>query len=74
MALVVAPLLVLISWLIGDPMTLVFGNPLDLLAIAGSAFVVRAIAADGETSWFEGLLLIGVYVLFGLAFFFVAPG
>jgi Ca2+:H+ antiporter len=73
MALVVAPLLVLISWLIGHPMTLVFGNPLDLLAIAGSAFAVRAIAADGETSWFEGLLLIGVYVLFGLAFFFVAP-
>ena len=70
-ALVVAPLLVLISWLIGHPMTLVFSNPLQLFAIAGTAFIVRAIAADGETSWFEGLMLVGVYVLLALAFFFV---
>ena len=52
-------------------MTLVFDNPLDLFAIAGSAFIVNAIAADGETTWFEGVLLIGVYALFGLAFFFI---
>ena len=70
-ALVVAPLLVLISWLIGHPMNLVLGSPLDLFAIAGTAFVVRAIAADGETTWFEGLLLIGVYALFALAFYFL---
>jgi Ca2+:H+ antiporter len=72
MALLVAPLLVLLSWLIGHPMDLVFSNPLELFAIAGTAFTVNAIAADGETTWFEGLLLLGVYVLFGLAFFFVA--
>ncbi len=72
-ALVVAPLLVLVSWFMGRPMTLVFDNPLDLFAIAGAAFTVNAIAADGETTWFEGVLLIGVYVLLGLAFFFVAP-
>jgi Ca2+:H+ antiporter len=70
-ALVVAPVLVLVSWAIGRPMTLVFDNPLDLFAIAGAAFIVNAIAADGETNWFEGVLLIGVYTLFGLAFFFV---
>jgi Ca2+:H+ antiporter len=70
-ALVVAPLLVLISWLIGHPMTLVFANPLQLFAIASTAFIVRAITADGETTWFEGLLLIGVYCLFGFGFFFV---
>ncbi len=72
-ALVIAPLLVIMSWLMGRPMTLVFGNPLDLFAIAGAAFTVNAIAADGETTWFEGVLLIGVYVLLGLAFFFIAP-
>ena len=70
-ALVVAPLLVLLSWAIGHPMTLVLGNPLDLFAIASTAFIVRAIAADGETTWFEGLLLVGVYVLFGCAFYFL---
>ncbi|WP_428374704.1 calcium/proton exchanger [Lichenicoccus sp.] len=70
-ALVVTPLLVLLSWLIGSPMTLVFSNPLDLFAIAGAAFIVNVIAGDGETTWFEGVLLIGVYLALGIAFFFV---
>ena len=71
--LVVAPLLVLISWAMGMPLSLVFPSMLDLFAIAGAAFIVRSIAADGETNWFEGLVLIGVYVLFAVAFFFIAP-
>jgi Ca2+:H+ antiporter len=28
---------------------------------------------DGETTWFEGLLLIGVYLLFALAYYFASP-
>jgi Ca2+:H+ antiporter len=73
-ALVVAPVLVLVSWAIGHPMNLVFGSPLDLFSIASASFIVRAIAADGETTWYEGFLLIGVYVLFALAFFFQGEG
>ena len=69
-ALVVAPLLVILSWLIGSPMNLVFNNPLDLFAIACTAFIVNAVTRDGETTWFEGMLLIGVYVVFGMAFYF----
>ena len=72
-ALVVAPVLVIASALMRHPMTLVFANPLDLFAIAGTALIVNAIAGDGETTWFEGVLLIGVYALFALAFFFTAP-
>ncbi len=70
MGLVIAPLLVLASWVIGQPMTLLFSDPLDLFAITGTAFIVNAITADGETTWFEGLLLVGVYVLLALAYFF----
>ncbi len=69
-ALVVAPLLVILSWLIGSPMTLVFKNPLDLFAIAGTALIVNAITGDGETTWFEGLMLIGVYAVLGVAYFY----
>jgi Ca2+:H+ antiporter len=72
-ALVVAPVLVLASWMAGYPMNLVFGSPLDLFAIAGAAFIVRSVAADGETTWFEGLLLVGVYLLFALAYYFESP-
>lgn len=71
--LVVAPLLVLISWAMGHPLSLVFPSVLNLFAIGAAAFITRSIAADGETNWFEGLMLVGVYVLLGIAFFFVAP-
>jgi Ca2+:H+ antiporter len=71
MALLTAPLLVLVSYAFGHPMNLVFGNPLELIAIAGVAFAVNAIAQDGETTWFEGVLLLAVYLLLALAFFFV---
>ncbi len=70
-ALVVSPLLAVVSWFLGHPMTLVFGNPLDLFAIGATALIVNSVAGDGETTWFEGLLLVGVYVLLALAFFFV---
>jgi Ca2+:H+ antiporter len=59
-ALVVAPVLVMASWIIGHPMNLVFGSPLDLFAITGMALIVRSVAADGATTWFQGLLLVGV--------------
>ena len=68
--LVIAPVLVLASWAIGNPMNLVFASPLDLFSIASATFIVRAIASDGETNWYEGLLLIGAYALFALAYFF----
>ena len=72
-ALLVAPLLVLISYFIGRPMNLVFANPLELIGIASVAFIVNAIAQDGESTWFEGVLLLAVYALFVLAFYFVVP-
>lgn len=72
-ALLVAPLLVLISFFIGHPMNLVFANPLELIAIVSVAFAVNAIAHDGQTTWFEGILLLALYILFALAFFFVTP-
>ncbi len=70
-ALLVAPLLVLVSHFMGKPMNLVFSNPLELIAIAGVTFAVNAIAEDGETTWFEGVLLLAVYVVLGMAFFLV---
>ncbi len=72
-ALFVAPLLVLVSYALGRPMNLVFTSPLELIAIASVAFSINAISQDGETTWFEGLLLLAVYALFVLAFLFVVP-
>ena len=70
--LLVAPILVILSHFLGHPMNLVFGNPIELVAIAGAAFIVNSIAQDGETTWFEGVLLLAVYLLFAMAFFLVS--
>jgi Ca2+:H+ antiporter len=72
-ALFVAPLLVILSYFLGRPMNLVFASPLEMIAIASVAFSVNAIAQDGESTWFEGVLLLAVYALFVLAFYFVVP-
>jgi Ca2+:H+ antiporter len=58
----------------GQPMNLVFSIPLDLSAITGAAFIVRSVGMDGETTWFEGLLLVGVYLLFAPAYYFASTG
>jgi len=72
-ALLMAPTLVLISHFLGHPMNLIFSNPLELIAIVGMVFVVNSIAADGETTWFEGVLLVAVYALLAIAFYFATP-
>ena len=70
-SLLVAPVLVIVSALIGHPMNLVFSSPLELVAIGTVVFSVSSIASDGETTWFEGVLLLAIYAMFGLAFYFV---
>lgn len=70
-ALFTAPVLVLVSHALKHPMNLVFSNPLELVAITAAAFTVNTIARDGETTWFEGVLLLAVYAVLGIAFYFV---
>ncbi|MFV1987743.1 MAG: calcium/proton exchanger [Gemmatimonadota bacterium] len=68
-ALFVAPLLVFLSYVIGPaPMDLVF-TPLEIVAVAIAVLVVGQISDDGETNWMEGVLLLAVYAILGLAFF-----
>jgi Ca2+:H+ antiporter len=69
-ALFVAPVLVLVSHFMGTPMDLVFRNPLELIGVAACAFIVNAITSDGETTWFEGVMLLAVYLILAIAFFF----
>jgi Ca2+:H+ antiporter len=72
-ALFTAPLLVIISYIIGKPMNLVFSSPLELVAIVAVALTVTTVTKDGEATWFEGVLLLAVYLLLGLSFYFVTP-
>jgi Ca2+:H+ antiporter len=67
-ALLVAPLLVFLSLLLGHPLTLIF-NTFELLALIAGVLIAALVSADGESSWLEGAALIGIYIILGLAFF-----
>jgi len=71
-ALFVAPLLVFCGYLFGQPMDLLF-TTFEVLAVATSAWIVVLITADGESNWLEGVMLLAVYLILGLAFFYL-PG
>ena len=73
-ALLVAPVLVIASFLIGQPMDLVIHRPLELVGLIGAALITASVARDGETNWLEGAMLLGVYLLLALAFFFLPAG
>ena len=63
-ALLVIPVLVLISLAIGNPMAMVF-TPLGLIAIIATLAIAMVIALDGQATWFEGLMLLAIFILIG---------
>jgi len=65
--LLVAPVVVFLGMIMGQDMDLIF-SPLELIAIVMAIYLTRNLTYDGESSWLEGLMLIGVYVMFGIAF------
>lgn len=68
-ALFVAPLLVILGWLIGQPMDLNF-NAFELVAVAVSVLIANSISSDGNSNWLEGILLLATYAVIALAFYF----
>jgi Ca2+:H+ antiporter len=69
-ALFVTPVLVWISVLLGNPMSLVF-NGYELAGLIGAALIAVLISVDGESNWLEGAQLIALYLMLGISFFFV---
>jgi Ca2+:H+ antiporter len=73
-ALFVAPVLVFISLFLGPPdkgpLFLVFTS-FELIALFGASIIAANVAQDGESNWFEGAMLLGVYIIIAIAFFFL---
>jgi Ca2+:H+ antiporter len=69
-ALFAIPLLVLLSFVIGDfPMPFVL-NGFELAGVILAVIIAIHVTDEGETTWFEGLELLAVYVVLGLTFYF----
>jgi Ca2+:H+ antiporter len=68
-ALFVAPVLVFLGVVLGQPMDLVFPQ-LEVAAVAAAALITALVALDGESNWLEGSLLLGVWVILAVSFYF----
>jgi Ca2+:H+ antiporter len=69
-ALFVAPVLVLCSFVLGPgPMPLVF-NGFELGGIFLAVLIATHVTDEGESTWFEGVQLLAVYTVLALAFAF----
>jgi Ca2+:H+ antiporter len=69
-ALFVAPILVLLSFVVGPaPMALVF-NGYELGALLFAVLIANLVTQDGESNWFEGVQLLSLYAVLGLVFYF----
>jgi Ca2+:H+ antiporter len=63
-----APVIVLVSPLLGHGVPLVF-TPLEIIALAGGAIVIGIVGSDGESTWVEGAALLTVYLMVASAAF-----
>ena len=69
-ALFVAPLLVLLSFVVGpNPLALVF-NGYELGGVLFAVLIANFVTQEGESNWFEGLQLLALYAMLGLVFFY----
>ncbi len=68
-ALLVAPLLVFLGLIVGQPMDLAFTS-LEVVAVTIAAWIASAIVLDGESNWLEGVYLLTLYGILGVAFYF----
>ena len=46
-------------------------TPMEVAAVILAVIIARMVAEDGESNWLEGAMLLMIYVVLGLAFFFL---
>jgi len=69
-ALFVAPLLVLLSYVLGPaPMDLAFSGGL-VISVTVAVWITGQVASDGRSDWLRGVQLLAVYLILALVFLF----
>lgn len=79
-ALFATPFLVLLSWAMtaghvghSTHLDMVF-SPMEVAAVILAVAVVVVLGLNGETNWFEGVMLLALYMILAIAFFFLPQG
>ncbi|KAG2041936.1 Sodium/calcium exchanger protein-domain-containing protein [Suillus americanus] len=66
-ACLVVPLLVIVGWIVDQPLTLHFQN-FETIVLFVSVFLVNLLIMDGKSNYMEGLMLLTLYVVIAIAF------
>jgi Ca2+:H+ antiporter len=67
-ALFVTPFLVILGWIIHQPMTLHFQG-FETIVFFISVLIVNYLIQDGKSNYLEGAMCLGIYAIIALAFF-----
>ncbi|KAJ3271345.1 hypothetical protein HDV01_006850 [Terramyces sp. JEL0728] len=67
-AIFVTPVLVLVGWIIGQPLTLDF-PVFDIAVIFATVLIVINLINDGLSNWLEGFILLVSYLIIGFAYY-----
>ncbi|TDL20377.1 hypothetical protein BD410DRAFT_790844 [Rickenella mellea] len=63
------PFLVLLSWWIEKPLTLLF-DFYEVAVLLGACFLVNYVTADSKTNWVEGFVMVSLYIMIALCTWF----
>jgi len=72
-ALALVPVLVLVSLILGGATLTLVVSPLLVAALALTAVLAALVVIDGESTWLEGLALIGLYVILAASVWWGSP-
>jgi len=72
-SLFVIPLVVIISWIMGKNLTLLF-DPFESIILFLAVLVVNYCTQDGKSNWLEGMILMCLYILIAVATWFYPDG
>ncbi|KAK9479670.1 Sodium/calcium exchanger protein-domain-containing protein [Lipomyces japonicus] len=68
-ALFLTPFLVILGWIMNQPMTLFFST-FETAVLFVSVFITNAQIQDGISNWLEGAMLLGTYMIIAITFLY----
>jgi len=67
-ALLVTPFLVILGWIIGEPMSLYF-QTFETVVFFVSTYLTYYVVQDGKSNYLEGAMLLGIYTIIAISFY-----
>jgi len=68
-ALFVIPFTVILGWILGKPLTLLF-DPFESIVLFLAVLTVNYVVQDGKSNWLEGMILMCLYAIIAVTFWY----